>query len=127
MQLRPSLQRQVAMAGSAPSLTPEQELHLHRRLLDADPVASSEFAVEYLGPLIAWLTRTNSRRIAPEFIEEAAGEALICLIKNPQRFDASRNRGRLPLFSYLRLAAKRDLQNLLKKEKRHRRGRVNLE
>lgn len=126
-QLRLSLQRQVAMAGSAPSLTPEQELDLHRRLVDADPVATAELATAYLKPLIASLIKSNSRQISREFIEEAADEALVCLFKNPQGFAAAQSPGRLPLFAYLRLAAQRDLQNILRREQRHWRGREYVE
>jgi hypothetical protein len=107
--------------------TREEELILHRRLVDADPVASADLATTYLIPLIASLTESNSRRIPSDFVEEAADEALVCLIKNPERFDASRNSASLPLFAHLRLAAQRDLQNILRKEKRHRRGRVTME
>jgi len=115
------------MAGSHPPLTREKELDLHRRLVEADAVAPSELAAEYLDSLIAALRRTNSSQISHEFIEEAAGEALVCLIKNPKSFDVSRNKARFPLFAYLRLAAQRDLQNILKREEPHRHGRVSLE
>jgi len=114
------------MAGSSP-LTPEKELDLHRRLVDGDGVAPAELAIAYLDCLIASLRTRNHRKIPQEFIEEAAGEALISLIKNPKSFDASRNRGRWPLRAFLRLAAQRDLQNILKKEAPHWQRRVSLE
>src|SRR5947209_3740975 len=115
------------MADSPRSLpTREEELNLHRRLVDADPVASADLARTYLVPLIASLTQSNSRRISQEFIEDAAGEALMCLVKNPEKFDASLNSASLPLFAHLRLAAQRDLQNILRRERRHQRGRVSM-
>jgi hypothetical protein len=106
--------------------TREEESNLHRRLVEADPVASADLAKAYLIPLIGSLRRSNSRHVPQEFIEDAAGEALMCLIKNPEAFDASRNRARFPLFAHLRLAAQRDLQNILKREERHWRRRVSL-
>ena len=115
------------MAESPYSLpTREEELILHRRLAAADPVASADLAKTYLLRLIASLRRSNSRRVPTEFIEEAADEALMCLVKNPNGFDASRNRAKLPLFAHLRLAAQRDLQNILRREERHWRRRVSL-
>jgi hypothetical protein len=114
------------MPGSPP-LTPEEELALHRRLVDEDTVASAELATAYLDCLIAFLRKKNHQRIPQEFVEEAAGEALISLFKNPKSFDASQNRGRLPLLAFLRLAAQRDLLNILKKEQRHWHGRVSVQ
>ena len=114
------------MPGSPP-LTAEEELNLHGRLVNADPVASSELATAYFDCLISFLRRKNSREIPRDSIEQAAGDALIALIKNPQGFDASRSRASLPLLAFLRLAAQRDLQNILKREQRHWHGRVSLE
>jgi hypothetical protein len=107
--------------------TREEELDLHRRLVDGDLVASSELANAYWASLNASLIETNSRAISQQLIAEAAGNAIICLIKNPKGFDASRNSAGLPLFAYLRLAAQRDLKNILKREARHWHGHVRLE
>src|SRR2546425_571425 len=115
------------MAESRGPLTPEEELDLHRRLVEEDPVAPSDLATTYLVPLLASLTRINAADIHPDFIQEAVHEALINLIKNPRCFDAPRSKGRLPLFAFLRLAAQRDLQNILRREGRHWRHRVCLE
>jgi hypothetical protein len=110
------------MLGSPPPLTREQELELHRGLLDCDPVASAQLAEAYLDRLIAFLVATN-RRLAHEFIIEAAEDAIISLIKKPAAFDPARNRGDLPLLAYLKMAAKKDLLNILKKEDRRKKGK----
>jgi hypothetical protein len=116
------------MAGSRPPLpTRDEEIDFHRRLVEGDPVASSELVSAYLLTLIAHLTKTNSRRVPPDFIEQAAGEALISLIKNPISFDPSKSDGPLPLFAYLKLSAQRDMQNVLAKEARHWHGRKRLQ
>jgi hypothetical protein len=103
----------------------EQELSLHRRLFDGDPVASADLASSYLNPLIAQLSKQN--RVADDLIEEAAEEALVSLIKNPGSFNASRNKSDRPLFAYLLMSARRDLQNLLARENRRRCRFVRLE
>lgn len=120
----PSFSRPRDMVPSAAAVpTRQSEISLHQRLMEGDPVAPSLLAETYLNPLITWLT-TKNRTIAADFIEEAAGEALISLIKNPQSFVPSRTLALTPLFSFLTLSAQRDLQNLLQREQRHRRGRV---
>jgi hypothetical protein len=116
------------MAWSPASLpSREEESRLHQRLLDDDPVAPAEVAGTYLRPLIAWLKKRNSSQVPEHFVEEAAGEAIVSLTKNPRSFDPLRSRAERPLFSYLTLSAQRDLQNLLKKEEAHWRGRESLE
>jgi DNA-directed RNA polymerase specialized sigma subunit len=116
------------MADSPRSLpTREEELILHRRLVDGDHVAPADLATTYLVPLIASLVKSNSRRVPREFIEEAAHVALMCLAKSPEKFDASQNRAALPLFAHLRRVAQRDVQNILRREKRHWRRRVSME
>jgi hypothetical protein len=115
------------MAGSFHSLpTREEELDLHRRLIDEDPVAPAVLLKTYIDPLIAALEAANEHWVR-HLIEEAVGDALVSLVKNPTGFDASRSKAALPLFAYLRLAAQRDLQNILKKEQRHWQDRVSLE
>ncbi len=91
---------------------------LHRRLLERDPVAPADFAVAFLNPLIAWLQTTNSG-VDPMACEEAAGEAIVGFLNNPTKYDPQR----LGVEAFLRMAAQRDLQNLLRKERRHQKNR----
>jgi hypothetical protein len=113
------------MASPPPTL--DEELDLHRRLVENDPVASAQLAEVYLNFLIAFLRGTNDRSLPEEFIVEAAEDAIISLIKKPAAFDAARNRGERPLLAYLKMAAKRDLQNIHAREGRHQQGRQSLE
>lgn len=92
----------------------EDTLCLHRRLLDRDPLAPADFAAAFLKPLIAWLKTTNPG-VDPMACEEAADEAIIHFLNNPTGYDSQR----LGLEAFLRMAARRDLQNLLRKERRH--------
>jgi RNA polymerase sigma-70 factor (ECF subfamily) len=98
--------------------TDEDALRLHRRLLERDPLAPADFAVVFLKPLIAWLKTTNPG-IDPMAYEEAAEEAIICFLKHPTAYDPQR----LGLEAFLRMAARRDLLNLLRKERRYQQYR----
>src|ERR1700682_1911456 len=115
------------MVRMRPTLSRDEEIGLHRRLVEGDPVAPAELAQAYLEPLVMFLRQTNTVKVSQDFLQEAASEALVRLIKRPTAFDASRSRARLPLFTYLKMAAKGDLKNILKKEERHRHGRTTLE
>jgi hypothetical protein len=96
----------------------EDAIGLHRRLLQRDPVGSADFAIAFLNPLIAWLQSTHSGA-DPMACAEAAGEAIIGFLNNPGAYDP----GRLGVEAFLRMAAQRDLQNLLRKERRHQQNR----
>jgi DNA-directed RNA polymerase specialized sigma24 family protein len=87
---------------------------LHARLLAGDPLAPSDFAAAVLGPLAASLER-DSRGVDEHLWFEAAESALIDLIREPSKYDPAR--GELPAF--LRLIARRDLLNLLARERKH--------
>jgi RNA polymerase sigma-70 factor (ECF subfamily) len=95
-------------------LSVEDALTLYRRLLERDPVAPADFAAAFLKPLIAWLQSTNSG-VDPMACAEAADEAIICFLNNVSGYDPQR----LGVEAFLRMAAQRDLQNLLRKERRH--------
>ena len=99
-------------------MSAEDALCLYRRLLERDPVAPADFAVAFLKPLIAWLQRTNPS-VDPMACEEAAGEAIIRFLNDPTKYDPQR----LGMEAFLRMAAQRDLQNLLRKERRHQKNR----
>lgn len=94
---------------------------IYDRLCQDDPVASSDLAEAYLTPLAEWLRRTNSR-VDAQFCDEAAGDAIIALIKNPRSYDPAR----LRLTAFLRMSATGDLRNILAKERRHQSHRADL-
>jgi hypothetical protein len=101
-------------ASDKPIRDSHKGLAIYHRLAAGDKVASAELAQLYLEPLIDWLHRRF--RNLPEECETAAGEAILDLIRHPSRFQS----GRGDLFRYLCMAARGDLLNLVKKERRHR-------
>ena len=96
----------------------EDTLRLYRRLLERDAVAPADFAAAFLKPLIAWL-QTLQPGVDPMACEEAAGEAILKFITHSTSYDPER----LGVLAFLRMAARRDLLNLLRKERRHQRNR----
>jgi hypothetical protein len=102
-----------------PCSVPEHPADLHRRLLADDPTAPADLAATCLEPLVRWLEKHN-RRIDPHLCAQAADEAILALIHRP----ASYRPDRLGLEAYLRMAAQRDLQNLLRSERKHHDRRV---
>ena len=107
------------MHDSLPSeLLAEDALRLHQRLLERDPVGPADFAVAFLKPLIAWL-QTTTAGVDPMACADAAGEAIVGFLNNLTAYDPER----LEVEAFLRMAAQRDLQNLLRKERRHQRNR----
>jgi hypothetical protein len=92
-----------------------EALALHARLLDGnDPLAPSDLATSYLEPLARSLQRTDPRSDEDDRYT-AAEDALLDLIKRPDMYDGSR----MSLEAFLRMAARRDLQNLQRKSRRH--------
>ena len=85
---------------------------------ERDPVGPADFGVAFLYRLIAWLQATNTA-VDPMACGEAAGEAIVGFINNPNGYDPDR----LGVEAFLRMAAQRDLQNLLRKERRHQKNR----
>ena len=101
-------------------------LNLHQRLLDDDPVATVDFfemAVPVLERYLSFRFPSLGPGVDPDIYILAAHDTLTDYFKNPRRYDP----GRSGLMTYLRLAAKRDLQNLLRKESRHATGRTSLD
>lgn len=101
-------------------------LSLHQRLLEDDPVAPVDFfemAVPALERYLRYQFPSIGPGVDPDIYILATHDALTDYFKNPQKYDPERS----GLMTYLRLAAKRDLQNLLRKESRHATGRVSLE
>jgi hypothetical protein len=95
---------------------------IYARLCEEDPVAPADLAESYFEPLTLALIRNNAN-VDPHLCYQAAGDALLELIKNPRSYD--RNRGALDV--YLRMSSQGDLRNLLEKESRHRLRRADLE
>jgi DNA-directed RNA polymerase specialized sigma24 family protein len=91
---------------------------LLRRLRDGDPTAPAEFAAAVLDRLV-----TDLRAARPSADDHArvtaAEDAVLSVIRRPAAFDPTR--GDFP--TYLRMAARRDLANILDGERRHHRRR----
>lgn len=104
---------------TALALTQPDALQIHQRLVEDDPTARHDLADVYLETLVAWLAETHPS-VSPEFCIEAAEDALLALIRNPQSYSSQRQ----TLEVYLRMSARGDLRNILAKERRHYDGRV---
>jgi RNA polymerase sigma-70 factor (ECF subfamily) len=94
-------------------------LRLVQRLLDGDPVATSDFAVAYLHAIVRSLRISNA---TPDqaVVETAAEDAIWSFITRPSQYDPSR----MTILAYLSMAARQDLKNLLRAEQRHTRNRA---
>ncbi len=110
------------MLRGTPWPSAEDALALHARLREHDPVAPSELANAYLDSLVDWLIRANPR-VDPHLCCQAAEDAILALIKNPQSFKPEKG----PLDAYLRMSAQADLRNALGRERRHSKRREQLE
>jgi len=101
----------------------EDARRLHDRLLDDDPAAPGDVCSAFLAPLLGYLRRRHSDR-DPHLVESAVLQTLFDYVKDPRRYDPGRNPN---LGAYLRMAADRDLLNLLEQEARHHRRRESVE
>ena len=97
----------------------EEGLTLHLHLGDLNPAAVADVCQAYLNPLLAWLA-ARYPTIDPHLRQTAAHDALLTYVQSPQAYDPTRS----DLASYLRMAARWDLANLLKREGKHHQGRV---
>ena len=101
-------------------------LGLHDRLLSDDPVATEEIFT-IAAPELERHLRLRFPSLAvgvdPDIYMSAVFDALTDYFKNPGNYDPARS----GLMTYLRMAARGDMLNLLAKEKRHANGRVSLE
>jgi hypothetical protein len=93
---------------------------IFERFVQGDRVAQSDFIVAVLDPLVNHL-RTWRGGVDEHMLITAAGDAVLSLIHNPSLFDKTKSN----LISFLRMAAKRDLLNILERESKHHRGREN--
>lgn len=98
------------------SFDASQALSIHERLLRGDPTAAAEIAEFLLPILIYHLKRKFFSIDDPHLVEDAVHQALMEYILNPSRYDPAKSN----LLTYVRLAAFRDILNLIKSEKRHR-------
>jgi hypothetical protein len=105
--------------------TREEELELHRRLIDGDHTASVDLALAIFVPLVDWL-RARNRAVEEAMCGEAAAEAFCALAKNPGSYKPQSDKA-VGLFQFLQMSAMGDLKNLLRKESRHHRLRVSWE
>ena len=97
----------------------EEGLALHLHLRDLNPAAVADVCRVYINPLIEWVARKFAG-VDSHLRATAVHEALMTYVRNPAAYDP--NRGDLAL--YLRMAARWDLVNLLKRESKHQQGRV---
>jgi RNA polymerase sigma-70 factor, ECF subfamily len=98
----------------------QTEKEIHERLLFGDPTAPEELARKYL-PLI-------QRHVAAcahnhgihdrDLINDATVDAVFGYIRHPEKFDPNQS----GLLGYLKRAAERDLINVVKQDRRRRRG-----
>ena len=95
----------------------EDELALHKRLVDGDVAAPAEIANVFIDGLIKWLIDNNSSKIPEDLCVEAAGDAWEALVKNPASFKPEQGKR---LGQYLCMSAQGDLRNRLSKEGRRR-------
>lgn len=102
----------------------EQQLEIHRRLVDGDPTAPADLAVAFLEQVATWLVSANGNRVADDLCADAAEDAIIALSKNPGSYQPTRGKS---LYAYLKMSAQGDLLNLLRKEKCRLGTRVKLE
>jgi RNA polymerase sigma factor (sigma-70 family) len=102
-----------------PNPPADPDVALYQRLRGGDPTAKYDLAERFMEPLVAFLRRA-SRATDEDLLYQAAGDAIVGLIKNPLRFKPELN----TLIGYLRMAARGDLHNAIQKEARHQRNRA---
>lgn len=98
----------------------EVERALHKRLLIRDPAASEEVASAFLEVVRKHVRiRAQAHGILDrDLINDATVEAVFDYIRHPEKFTP----GKSSLRTYLNLAAERDLINMVRKDRRRRRG-----
>lgn len=97
----------------------ERDRQLHQHLLDGDPTASARVAEAYLAPVFERLCRRHREVRDEALLYDAATDAVLDYTEHPTRYDPEK----LPLLSYLAMAANGDLLNAIAREQR-RAGRV---
>jgi len=95
---------------------------IHARLLQDDPVASSDLARACLEPLRNALQR-RFPRCDPDLVQQAVHDAYLEIIRKPHLFNPQRG----SLRGYLLRAAACDLANALRREARHHCRHISVE
>lgn len=95
---------------------------LWQRLLDGSPTASAEAAELYLAPLVQAVRARHREVQDQDWLVDAATDALLDFTERPATYDPEK----LPLLSFLTMAANRDLLNRIDKEGRRSRRVVSL-
>jgi hypothetical protein len=98
---------------------PEAGLLFHLRLCAGDPDAPADVCRAYLDPVLDHLA-ARYPRLDPHLRQTAAHEALLGYFKDPRQYVPER----ADLGLFLRMAARRDLQNLIEREDRHHRREI---
>ncbi len=93
---------------------PQRLIELHRRLIADDPVAPSEFAELTVEALTEVIRIGNHDLRDANMADEAATDAILDFLKSPKTFDP----GQSSIWSFLEMAARRNLSNLVLKESR---------
>ena len=87
---------------------------LHHRLRDGDPTASALITERHLVTVVKRLRTRYPNLADPAFVDEATHTAFINYFRNPDTYDPTKS----SLTTFLHMAARSDLLNLLKQEKR---------
>jgi len=90
---------------------PDPHRHLHQRLLRGDRDAPERLVAE-CAPLLQRLLRRRYLALPREAVADAANDALLALIRHPERYEP----GRLPLLKYLTLIADRKLIDMIRQK-----------
>jgi RNA polymerase sigma-70 factor (ECF subfamily) len=106
-----------------PASATEFESDLLRRLCAGDPIAPAEACEHFLPLLLARRGWTKGYAHDEHRVQSAAEDAVFDFVRHPEAYDPTK----LSLLSYLRMAARRDLENAERKEARHRSRRAPLE
>ncbi len=102
--------------------TRQGEIEIHQRLLQNDPLASSDLAQICLEPMLEFLSRKYPQT-DQELIYEAATQAYFNYVERPNSYDPSKK----GLLAFLKMAAEGDLQNLRATQKRRAKRVISLE
>ncbi|MBP8000987.1 MAG: sigma-70 family RNA polymerase sigma factor [Chloroflexi bacterium] len=94
--------------------TPAWQIEQHYRILKQEPTAFAELCELALPHLVSFLQRLFSL-YEPHLCEQVAIDCLLHYQATPQQYDPTK----LALWPFLRMAAKRDMLNLLDKQQRH--------
>lgn len=95
---------------------------LHERLLRGEATAPSDLANLYLEPLLTSLSR-RFPDVDDQLLGDVAIELILKLGREPEKYDPDRG----TLSAYLRMAARRDMQNAFQTERRRTARQIPLE